>query len=310
MVSTSSSSIQCRRTPSRRFEPKPFTFLHLPGELRNRIYNYAFPHQDFDIIWLTPHRDLTYCVYQERHPNFSKNESGDRWWCARNVQPESGFWRPPLGPSTSRRRRQLDLPRRSRFPDRVNYELSPGPAALLLTCHQVCREACHALYGNSAFSFSSRKLLQKFLESVGSVASASIKNLRLQHETYGEPYRTEFRRWKEVHDKLWEDACWDAAECLTSLENLSVTLLINGRPLKLNLAAPWAAPLLAFRGRALKNVAVHLLSRDWRDEKRLKSCAQVVRRELLGADYREDEEAGKNKSGGNLPKALRCIIIR
>ena len=216
---------------------------------------------------------------------------------------------PSLDATTiSHRRRQFDLIRRSDLPGAVQYELSPGPAALLLVSRQIHQETCPILYGNSSFGFSSRKLLDKFLSSINPIAKASIRSLYLQHETYGEPYEMECRRWKHLHDNRWEEACRKAADCLTSLESLSVMLLLHDRPLDLNLKAAWAAPLLAFRDRGLKKVAVVLVGGD---EKLMRSCAGVVRRELLGSAYNEDEETKMEKQRiAQLPKAIRCVVMR
>ena len=263
------------------------------------------PPRRYEIKWLTPKRDLTYWVHHEK----KASRLGDRplWdlWTANKFFSTERFSKPNLDSSISYRRRQLDLEKRKLFSGEVNFQHSNGPAALLLTCRLVHQEASDFFYGNASFGFGSRKILQKFLRSIGPLARVSVRDVRLQHETYGEPEKMADRKWKLLHDDLWAKTCWEVAECLPRLENLKVLLLINDRPLQLNLAAVWAAPLLAFRGRNLKKVTINLLGGDYA---RLQSCEQVIRRELLGAEYWEDEKKETMKTCER--KALRCLVIR
>ena len=98
------------------------------------------------------------------------------------------------------------------------------------------------------------------------------------------------------------------AEELSSLEVFCIRLNINDSPLRLNLEAEWAQPLLFFRGRNLKTVEVTLKYPGGGSDKRLENCAKVVRRELLGAEYREETEDKKNDKEV-LPKATKCLRI-
>ena len=103
-------------------------------------------------------------------------------------------------------------------------------------------------------------------------------------------------------------ACLRAAEEMSGVEELHTKIKINDCPLRLNLEAGWAVPLLAFRGRGLKRV--YTLLNAWSDhyDSLCGACAQVVSRELLGAEYKESGEIEKKEKV--VPKALRCLRIR
>ena len=267
-------------------DQKPFDFLSLPGELRNKIYELAFPERSFKIEWLTRGRDLTYVLWQDKS------------------------WKRTINQTATRRRRKFDLQRRIHTIPIPKLELSPGPAALLLTCRQVHQEACPLFYGSSSFGFVSLRVLRKFMQSINPIAKPAIKSLSLKYSTHGDPERTEFIPWKEMHDWKWEEMLWKTAEELSGLETLKIRLQINDVPLRLNLEAPWAAPLLAFRGRKLQDVEVTLVVKYGETDQRLKNCGQVVRKELLGAAYREESMEQKRAAKAALPKALKCLVIR
>ena len=268
-------------------------FLLLPGEIRNSIYLLVFRHQEYRIKKLKADRGLTHSSWN------------GKIWEPANVCSET-------------KRHDLDSARRLPSNPSPNCHLTRGTAALLLTCRQINQETCPLFYASNSFSFSSFVVLETFLSSISIVAKSAIKSLVLGHGTYGDPSETKFLRWKIIHDERWAAVCWQAANELINLENLQVRLQINDIPLQLNLEASWAAPLLAFRGRNLKEAHITLLLHGGYGlgDGRLQNCARVVRRELLGSNYREVVKREKfkdstRKSEGNVkPKAIRCLVIR
>ena len=146
--------------------------------------------------------------------------------------------------------------------------------------------------------------------SINPIAKPAIKSLSLKYSTYGDPERTEFIPWKEMHDWKWEEMLWKMADELSNLEVLKIRLQINDVPLRLNLKASWAGPLLAFRGRKLQEVEVTLVVKYGESDQRLRNCGQVVRKELLGAAYREESMEQKRAGKAALPKAMKCLVIR
>ena len=148
-----------------------FNLLELPAEIRNLIYNFVFQPQEFEINWLKKRKSLTYrAIGNHSTPDYY----GKEWQLHRQRILERS-------PNIIRRRRQLDLPRRLRSSeaDIPLYKLSPGPAALLLTCRQVRSEANAIFYGNHAFHLTSRNVLTRFLSSLTRESKAAIKSLRI-----------------------------------------------------------------------------------------------------------------------------------
>lgn len=95
-------------------------FLDFPGEIRNRIYDLVFTPEMYELRWA----DNTKKSLSYRFP----------------MRPAAG---PRLAPYIIRRRRLFDYPRRIRSNEVIGpYHLSPGPAALLLTCKKVNEEVC------------------------------------------------------------------------------------------------------------------------------------------------------------------------
>ena len=129
------------------------------------IYLNAFrPHRTVEIVWLTRCKDLT-CRphFEPAHPFGEGVVEGLRLRIPRDEL------------IVSPRRRHFDIPRRSYHPDIVNYALSPGLAALLLTCRQIHEGTCSQFYSRVGFGFRSMNLLRKFLKPVRAVAKKTTK---------------------------------------------------------------------------------------------------------------------------------------
>ena len=265
-------------------------FLRLPGELRNQIYAYAFGNpQEFHIKSLAKNKGLTH---------------------SRALKPRRGKMADALdGAATEKRRRRFDLARRLHSTEPpAEYQVPTGMAALLQVSRQIHRETWHTFYASNTFIFTSHKVLQRFLSALNPHYKGAIRRLKLQYQTYGEPYRTENQQWKDDADDRWVQACTQAAEEMSGIEELHIKLKINDCPLRLNLEAGWAVPLLAFRGRGLKKV--YTLLSAWSDlnDPLARACAKVVSRDLLGAEYKESGEIETKKKV--IPKAVRCLRIR
>lgn len=269
----------------------PCHFLRLPGELRNQIYTYAFGSpQEFHIQSLAKNKGLTH---------------------SRAFKPRKEKTADALdGAATEKRRRRFDLARRLNSKELpAEYQTPPGMATLLLVSRQIHRETWHTFYARNTFIFTSHKVLRRFLSALNPHYKGAIQRLKLQYQTYGEPYHTENQQWKDVADSSWVQACWRAAEEMSGIEELHIKLRINDCPLRLNLEAGWVEPLLAFRGRRLQRV--YTLLNAWSDKNNplCRACAKVVSRELLGAEYRESGEIEAKKEQV-IPKALKCLRIR
>lgn len=214
----------------------PPPFLDFPGEIRNLIYSYIFPWELYEICCLGKRaKSLTYRFV---------------------TQPLKG---PRLDPSVDRRRRLLDYPRRIRSNECIPlYELSPGPAAILLTCKQIHEEASLLLYTNSTFAFSSLRALSTFLSTIRTSCKQSIRSLHLNHYTAGNLGLTQTNKNTQGYDQKWLDLCWKVRDELCNLKELSIVLTINDTPLTFGEEAAWKAPLLAFSGIGLKRCSIIL----------------------------------------------------
>lgn len=219
--------------------PGAETFLNFPGEIRNMIYGYVFPRELYEICCLDKSaKSLTYRF---------------------GTQPSKG---PRLDPSVVRRRRLWDYPRRIRSNEHIPlYELSPGPAAILLTCKQIHEEASSLLYNNSTFTFSSLRALSTFLNTIRISCKQSIRSLHLKHYTAGNLGLTNTNKGQEGYDQKWLDLCWKVRHELCNLKELSIVLTINDTPLVFGEEATWKAPLLAFSGIGLKRCSIVLKGR-------------------------------------------------
>lgn len=293
----------------------PCGFFKLPGEIKNQIYELVFDPCDIEIKWLKRRRTLTHLVYKS---NRLKLDQTQAWGTTKTkgkkalTPPFSG---PTLGAKTVEIRRLLHHPRSTRLDLEETYSNAHTRAALLFTCRAIHNEAASMFYGAQSFGFSSRGLLEKFLSTINPIAKASITRLFLQHETYGEPYLIADIPWKTTHDAKWATCCATLATDLKSLKELHLLLKINDKPLHLNLAAGWVAPLLSFQDIGLKVFGLELLVRrlNSKTNTNLRSCGRVVREAVLGVEYDEVAEERKRKiledPAKYLPKATRCLRI-
>ena len=277
-----------------------FPFLKLPGELRNRIYEYTVTRQYYEVGWVDNNhksRTLTYWL-----PKLGKASE------------------PNLEADTARRRRQLDCCRRAPSQKRLaEGSIHAGPAALLAVCRKMHDEACSVFYSKSSFTFNGLGALRHFLDHLSPVAMESLTQLSIKYRAYGEPNRTEDQKWKAKHDQLWEDLCWRIADQCTSLTRLSLDLTLNKSPLwfapfdladKAGIGARWIIPLWAFQDVGIQQckLRLHCLSKD---DSVLEVESWKIRKEILGASWDEGAEATRDAYG--YEKTLRtkkAMVIR
>ena len=234
-------------------------FLNLPGEIRNKIYAYAFKPEFFEIRFADKaERSLTY-----RLPHRPR------------------YMQPRLEPDVSRRRRLYDWPRRVRSKECVPaFKLSPGPAALLLTCKKVNEEASPLFYGKSTFTFQNLRAFDRFLNTLGARSKASIRSLHLTHHTAGNAFNTFYQPFTRKFDRKWDDLCWKASEEMKSLEELSINLMINEVPISFDPFDTWMMALLSFEAIGLQRCSI-ILHNHSTPEAVLRVEAYKIRQALL-----------------------------
>lgn len=260
-----------------------FPFLKLPGELRNKIYDYAIVKQYYQIKWIDNNHKSKSLTY--RLPKLCRA-------CG-----------PHLESGTARRRRQLDYSRRVPSQKRLaEGSICPGPAALLAVCSTMHEEACSVFYSKSVFTFHGLGALRQFLHNLSPTGTRALTQLAIKYRAYGEPNRTEDQIWKAKHDRLWEDLCWRIADQCTSLIGLQLDLTLNKSPLwfapfdladKAGIGAQWIKPLWAFQDVGIQRCWVHLhcLSKD---SSVLEVESWKVRKEILGSLWNEEAEAQRD----------------
>ena len=286
-----------RASPVVLLPPKPFNFLGLPGEIRNKVYTLVFPSDVFQIKYLTTkHKSLTY------------RSARNRYTQGPYISP-----RTKLAASTEERRREHNLYRwRKNIDGRPKYHVPPGPTALLHTCQLINEETSTIFYGRNWFVFDNPWTLRAFTLAMRPSTKATIKNIKVRHQTHGEPRYTKDRPFKIRYDLVWSNFCTNPSTELPgmphNIERLNLHLEIKDNPCFLNMEADWAKPLLTLGNRSLRDVSVSLSS-VFKSDEELKACAEVLRRELLGKHHREDEDE-TIRLRSRLPRSLQIVPAR
>ena len=276
-----------------------FPFLRLPGELRNKIYDYAIAKGDYAIDWIDhnqKNKSLTYGFPKQSWQFKTSEHSG-----------------PILLPGTAQRRRSLDFHHRRSINQHLSKDdIRLGPATLLLVCKQMSEEAASVLYSKCMFYFSGLRALRFFLDHLRPATMKSIRKIALTYRAYGNPLKSEHQQWKEKHDRLWETLCWRIADNCP-LTKLQLNLTLNKSPMSfvpfdsvdpLDLGAQWIRPLWAFQDAGIK----HCWGRIWcasQSSAVLEVESWKMRKEILGDEWDEEIESTRNAFGREKKKPGR-----
>lgn len=218
------------------------SFIDLPGEIRNKIYQYYF--QDTYRCELVGEG----CDFNTHGPKTSKlqsNSSRTRLTKPhRETQSGDGAAQNPL---------TLRFPRCDRGRQQVMFGtslyrgwLNPH-GALILLCKQVCAETLPLLYNQITFVFEAPRRVESFLRRIPQASYSSVTKLHLYYTTYGSPGAASDVTWHEKHIESWTRVCKAAAKSFTNLQELDVDVWINEDAPKFNLRQKWLQPLLQFR---------------------------------------------------------------
>ncbi|KAF1929704.1 uncharacterized protein M421DRAFT_4153 [Didymella exigua CBS 183.55] len=214
-------------------------FLSLPGEIRNKIYQYYF--QDTYRCELVEDG----CDFEAHAPKTFKlllNSSHTI-----DTKPNKRI---------KSRDRTASKPLTFRFPRAHEKSTLPGSrlhlgwlnphGALILVCKQVFAETLALLYQRINFVFEAPRRITNFLRRIPQPSHSSVTKLHLYYTTYGNLAAAEDVTWQQKHVESWTRACKVAAKSLTCLRELDVDIWINEDAPKFNLRQKWLQPLLKF----------------------------------------------------------------
>ncbi|KAL1793197.1 hypothetical protein ACET3X_008179 [Alternaria dauci] len=167
-------------------------FLALPGEIRNKIYNYYFDSERrCEIVaegaQLTQRSPQTVKLSLNLVP--ANNTTSVHKSETKVIPPIMVRFSSPLGKYNAIQGL------------RTNWQGSLH--ALSLVCKQVYSETATFLYQKTVFVFNAPKRMENFFRFASSVGIENITKLHLHYDTYGNPYLTESLVWQEKHSQSW-----------------------------------------------------------------------------------------------------------
>ena len=211
-------------------------FIALPGEIRNRIYQYYF-------------QDTYRCELVGKGCNFATAASKTIKLLSNN-RPRKHHCEDNRGKNKS------DDPLILRF-SRCRRSHGIGPripeswlnkhGALVLTCKQIHAETLPLLYRRIHFVFQAPRRITGFLHHMPKQNHGHVTKLHLYYTTYGSPSAVNDIIWQDKHIQSWTRACKVASQRFTSLRVLELDIWINEDAPKFNLRQRWLRPLLQFR---------------------------------------------------------------
>lgn len=197
---------------------KPFLFLDLPGEIRNKIYDLVVPAATVIISGNHPQKELKKLKAQQ-----------------------------PLKKHKASRHRLFG-----------EVTVNAVPIALLLTCRQMHHEAVKFIYGRTTFCFNRIVTIRKFLNNAPAAGLESIESLAITHTGYAEPRWLADREWKLRHERKWSMTLERIKAQMSALQRLNLRITFFDWPCRLDLDERWARPLLDLAGGGLDWVNVTL----------------------------------------------------
>ncbi|KAJ4984475.1 hypothetical protein SVAN01_10027 [Stagonosporopsis vannaccii] len=217
------------------------SFLELPGEIRNRVYQYYFRESyNCELVGAACHRSpatptITFL------PDSSTSKR-DRYGGRKDLESERSL--------------VIRFPRLRR-PNSTVRNLPPlgwlNPhGALVLVCKQIHAETLPLLYQRITFVVQAPRRITAFLHKIPKPSYSYVTKLHLHYSTYGSPKAASDVVWQEKHIESWNRVCKVASKSLTCLQELRVDVWINQDAPKFNLRQKWLQPLWQFRRLACK----------------------------------------------------------
>jgi hypothetical protein len=326
-----------------------FPFLDLPGEIRNKIYDFAFEECVIDVRRGYKRKFADEILYppviEFRHEQFRQHDrrlqpgglkQPERQPVNKILQPNSKAESKPDKQASASLHEQ---PRRNaqkwtkaqpqgrrggRRPMPCMYHTvlsSSGPTAggnpakynlpfnFLLSSRQIYSEALSVMYTKTFFQFISIPAIDRFLSVTPLRALQAIEGLDLSYETYGEPELTENLRYKVSADQKWSTTCREISKKMTDLKKLRLNLILNDWPSQLGLQEQWAKPVLSLRRNGLDRVDVSL-SHFAFSEERLKEAAQSLENAMMSNKGRIAKSAHDKKLAEAKKKKMESKALK
>ena len=251
-----------KQTRRKRSKKAKVTFLSLPGELRNQIYEQVMPECRILIQRTRPNKEL---------------ESLKTTW------------------STA-----LDKHKRPRtrlFHFVANDQMDQGlqlTMSLLLACKDVRNDIEQYLYSRTTFCFDSLKVLNFFLGTASKQGLQAVRKLELSYEGYGNPELTDNVQFRERYYEGWSTTCVKLGQQLASLSDLKIDARLHDWPYdmsKSGLVAMWEKTVVRMAPRRLPRVKVTLHHRMFHCNSRaMKDLAHSVEDLMLTQEGREERD--------------------
>lgn len=273
-------------TPQQPTKPrKPFRFLDLPGEIRNKVYDLVIPRSHVKISGNHPQKDLN--AIRNRLPWLKHKPQRYRLsGCIISIDDETA-----------------------------------DPLGLIKTCRRIYREALPYFYSKTVPCFDNLKTINKFLNIAPSIGLQSMISIDLTIADYGEPRMTRDGEWKRKSDGRWAYTCQRLRGSLPHLENVKIDLTLATWPTTLSMDASWTRPLLMLSGSGLRLSEV-TLDHHMFNETRLNHAGQRISDRMMteeGRSERDLREARRvaremelelERKAQEAKKAKRVLVIR
>ena len=243
LLTANQSEFEPMRIGHAKMEPNQIGFMDLPGEIRNQIYDYAFPKgHDYEIIWLSRGKDLTHFRHRTpiqhkpqdlmfgklrpHHAGFDGNfrrpsqDASEKIQYRRSVRITIAKKRAAYAQAVSAMK---NASKASKNPtnsaefnaDQIVSQLNEtypwtlqvkGFTSLLGVSRQVHDEVASLFYSRNTFSFGSRTLMTKFLNNLTPIARSNLCKIYLTHDMLGVPFlRSDMMYREKEREKLVQD---------------------------------------------------------------------------------------------------------
>lgn len=208
------------------------TFLKLPSEIRNLVYELLIPKSRILVVSTQPNKEL---------------QALKLLW---NTE-DSKSKRPRLQLYHILDKKQIG----------EGFSITQN---LLLVCSQVRSEAELLLYSRTTFCFDSFKNLRRFLDRASKLGIGVIEQIELYDQGYGNTKWTKDEVFQQRYYQRWQRSCAYAGERLTNLKHLKLEAHLQAWPCNLCSEVPdaaWKASVLQLTPQKIDKVELKLRHR-------------------------------------------------